>query len=504
MATAALASVGVGLVLLSTARYGAGLSPDSVDYLDVARSLVLGRGLVFHTGEPLVWYPPLYPTLLALVSLATRIDPAVFVPVMNAILFALVICLSARLLRVEYRQTDVYGVLGLCAVLLSTQLCSVYAMAWSECLFIPLVLVYVLSAQRYWTDHGRLSLAGMTISAALACLTRYLGATLVPAAILTIALASRTSLRTRFVRALTTAAISLAPLGFWAVHIHNRTGRTLWDRGPIEKTLLDNVISEAKAALSLYTDVMVLKIIVLAGLGILTVIFLSTKNARRRLASSLKIIISDCAPAIILLVSYCAALLVVATRDAVVDSRMLSPLYVPATLILLRLGADLLVPTQPYLRAIAPKVPTALLGLWLCFPLQKVVSATTTRFRNGAGGYSTAVIQQSKTLGYVKQLVSANRSVRVYSNDPHGLWELARIDALYSPSNTGYPQYRLTAHRPDDLIGQWPPEGDAYLAWFGANPRWLYSIEELKKVAYVSEIAHFPDGSVYHLSVLRR
>ena len=73
-AVVSLALAGVGLVLLSTARYGAGLSPDSVAYLDVARSLASGKGFVSHTGEPLVWWPPLYPMLLALIGFATGLD----------------------------------------------------------------------------------------------------------------------------------------------------------------------------------------------------------------------------------------------------------------------------------------------------------------------------------------------------------------------------------------------------------------------------------------------
>lgn len=152
LAVIILAFVGAGLVLLSTARYGAGLSPDSVCYLDAARSLASGRGLVFHTGEPMVWYPPLYlyPMLLALVGLVTGLDPEVFAHLVNAALFAPVICLSGRLFKTGSLQTTTCIVLGVSAVLFSIPLSQVYSMAWSECLFIPLVLLYLLFAQRYW------------------------------------------------------------------------------------------------------------------------------------------------------------------------------------------------------------------------------------------------------------------------------------------------------------------------------------------------------------------
>jgi hypothetical protein len=74
-AVAILALAGTGLVLLSTAKYGAGISPDSTAYFDVARNLLAGKGLVFHAGGPLVIYAPLYPILLALVGRRLMVEP---------------------------------------------------------------------------------------------------------------------------------------------------------------------------------------------------------------------------------------------------------------------------------------------------------------------------------------------------------------------------------------------------------------------------------------------
>ena len=501
MAVAVLALAGAGLVLLSTARYGAGLSPDSVDYLDVARSLVSGKGFVLHTGEPLVWYPPLYPMLLALIGFATRLDPTAFAHLVNAVLFALVICLSARLLQPDSRQTPTYRVLGLCAVLLSVPLSQVYGWAWSECLFIPLVLLYLVFAQRYWDSGGVLALAVMTLSTALACLTRYIGVALVPAGVLTIILASGVNTKTRFTRAFIFAALSLAPLGLWMVRNYRLTQTLFGGRGPLQKTLADNVIAGAKAVLSWYAFGLVSKLVGLAGIAVLIVIVLSARSATRRVKSSLKTILIGHSPAVILLATYFVVLLVAATRDAVIDYRMLSPLYVPATLILLKLGSYLLSPTQDIPNAVAGKVPAVLLALWLCFPLQNVASATAGRFKNGAGGYNTETCRESKTVAYVKQMLSTNDDVPVYSNDPLGLWALARIDANFSPSKTAFSQYRLTARSLGDLIGRWPPEGEACLVWFNVDIAWLFSVEELKEVANAVEVAHFADGTVYRVSI---
>ena len=76
-ATIALAAaLAMSLQLIGTARYGAGLSPDSAVYLQSARQLASGNGftqLVADPGHapkvvPLTWFPPGYPALLAAVA----------------------------------------------------------------------------------------------------------------------------------------------------------------------------------------------------------------------------------------------------------------------------------------------------------------------------------------------------------------------------------------------------------------------------------------------------
>lgn len=252
LAVAVLALAGAGLVLASSAKYGAGLNRDSVEYLDAARGLASGRGPVFHNGEPLVWWPPLYPMLLALIAFVTGLDPAAFAHVVNAALFALVIWLSARLIQTGSRQTTTYGVLGVCAVLFSIPLSELYSMALLECLFIPLALLYLVSAQRYWDGGGVRSLAVMTLSTALACLTRYIGIVLVPAGFATIILASGLSLKCRLRRALGFAVLALAPLALWAARNYSLTGTFLGPRFPLQLSLAENMKRVVVAVLSWY------------------------------------------------------------------------------------------------------------------------------------------------------------------------------------------------------------------------------------------------------------
>ncbi|HKY54508.1 MAG TPA: hypothetical protein VJM08_09390, partial [Anaerolineales bacterium] len=69
-----LAVIGMILCWAATFRYGAGVAADSTKYLSVAQNLLAGKGLYDHLNLPLLSWPPLYPILLAGLSLLTGLD----------------------------------------------------------------------------------------------------------------------------------------------------------------------------------------------------------------------------------------------------------------------------------------------------------------------------------------------------------------------------------------------------------------------------------------------
>jgi hypothetical protein len=92
------ALAGAIIVLVFTARYGAGLSPDSVGYLGVARNLMAGAGVQTYDGAAFVVQPPLYPALLALVGYIFHADPLAFAHIVNALIFAAIVYLGGLLI----------------------------------------------------------------------------------------------------------------------------------------------------------------------------------------------------------------------------------------------------------------------------------------------------------------------------------------------------------------------------------------------------------------------
>jgi hypothetical protein len=496
VAVALLALVGAASVLLSTSKYGAGITSLSSSYLDAASSLAKGSGFVFHTGAPMVLWPPLYSLLLALVASVTGLEPAVFAHVVNALLFVLVLVLSARLFRTAFGHDVAYGLLGVCSVLFSVPLSGVYATAWSECLFIPLTLLYLVFAQRYWNRSDNLSLAVMTAAAALACLTRYIGVSLALAGVATIILNPSAGLRGRLARALAFASLSLAPLGAWCLRNQLLTGKVTGQRGPVTVPVAASVIDALRVMLSWCTFGLGSELAVLAWVVVLAVAVLSSGSPGARLSGSLKGLLSGRFPLLAFLVAYLGLLLVTsgATPLDRIDNRLLSPVYVPASLVMLEFGLRLFGPGQRRSAALVRATPAFFLALWLCFPMASVASSTAGRMRNGAGSFNSDIWRKSETVAYVKQMLNDGGPVPVYSNGADALWELARIDARELPLRS--------VSRLSDLRGHWPAETPSVIVRF--DRCWLrgyHSIEELGSIADVSEIARFNDGSVYRASV---
>ena len=492
LAVLGFAAVGVARVLIATARYGVGqTSWDAVWYLDVARNLQSGHGLVFHGGEPLVTWPPLYPVLLAVVGAVTRLDPEAFAHVVNAATFAVVVCLSGYLLWSGTKRSTTYTMLGTAAVLLSVPLAEVYSMAWSEGLFVLLILLHFLFADRYCRNSGLVPLILMTLAVSFACVTRYIGVALLPAGVLTILLVSRASARQRVVHAVAFAALSCLPLGLWLVRNHNLTGTFFGGRNPASTKLLGDMLLCAKTVLAWFFSGLGSVLLPAAGIAGLVAAAIVAGRRRETVSPAEGNWLRSSLPSLLFLFFYSVVLLVTSsmTNYDPIGDRLLSPVFIPLVLIVVGALSSLASSAKLMPSVMLRWFSTGLLIAWLCFPLVRVVRATAYKFEDGAGGYSTRAWHNSETIAFARQVLPQS-TLPVYSNGPDVLWAIARVYA-------NFPPYRAKV-QPAELEGRWPPEQEAAFVQF-ENITWrpyLLSIEELSQAADVERIARFADGSV--------
>ena len=210
---AALSLFAACIVLLRNASYGPGIVHDAVIYISVARSLLDGDGFVQHDSRPYTQTAPLFPMLLAAAG-APGLDPRDVAGPFNAAVFGLTVFAAGWWLRARI-QSGLLVALGCLAVALSAPLAAAASNAMSDAPFILLTVLALYHADRRVSGGGRSALLWAIAFTALACLTRYIGVSLLAAIALALALWGGGSLARRWRRAGLFSAASAAPLCLW-------------------------------------------------------------------------------------------------------------------------------------------------------------------------------------------------------------------------------------------------------------------------------------------------
>jgi 4-amino-4-deoxy-L-arabinose transferase-like glycosyltransferase len=175
---------GVAVLLFATAA-GIGVSPDSVAYIGAARGLLAGLGLGSPAPNggfrPLLFYAPLFPTLLAAIGVF-GIDPLDAARYLNSALFGVNIFLSGVLIGRDTGSRST-AIVGSTLLLLSVPMLKIHSMAWSEPTFIFFSLLALLWLSRYVERGGTGWVIAAAAAVGLADLSRYAGLFLIPTGI---------------------------------------------------------------------------------------------------------------------------------------------------------------------------------------------------------------------------------------------------------------------------------------------------------------------------------
>ena len=208
------------------------MSPDSTQYLATARSVASGDApmTVWWLGrpEPLAHFPPVYPLVIAFITRlglsapqAAWLVQLVLAPT-NVILTA---WCASRIAGGTSAQRRRLGMVAALATAASTTVLIVHSMAWSEPLFISLLLGAMLclgdavdSAQSRRAPSAPAALALSGILMGVATITRYAGVAFVGGATLLILIQKRYTVRDRVVRATLFATLSVMPLVCWLLY----------------------------------------------------------------------------------------------------------------------------------------------------------------------------------------------------------------------------------------------------------------------------------------------
>jgi len=495
-----LAMVGGVFVLLSTNRYGAGLSPDSVRYIGTARNIVMGVSVTSYNGAPLVVQPPLYPTLLALVGKIIDADPLLFAHIGNALLFGLIVYLGGLLTFTYLSSFPAFALVGTLAIVFSIPLFRVSGMAWSEPLFISFVLLSLIFAHSYLVKNDVTSLILFSLSVALSSLTRYIGVTLILWGALIILIYYRDNTKNRITHLALFTLISALPLGLWLIRNYTISSTLFGPRAPSASTLSQSLTLVFNSLLYWYIPNRIAEhrsvlMIVSAGAGLFA--GLSLRDSWQ----GVKVRLRQISPFILFALIYTVFLVISSTaigHDPIGD-RLLSPIYVPLTLLLLILAQALV---DPYRKRFSKKIVDSLLvigiAIWLVYPIRSTMLDAESLISNGKG-YSGKAWMDSETVQYLLQHRTLESECTLYTNNPDAAYILAHFATKLSPVRPRH-HSQETVNDFIKLKGTWPEESNACLVWFDRIGRNVYTVDQLQAIVNIDLIAHLDDGAIYSIT----
>ena len=507
-----LGVLGVAIVLLRQANYGVGLTWDSAYYLSAAGSLAAGDGLVLWNGVPYAAAAPLFPHLLAAAELLGG-DAAAGARYLNAAAFGVTVFTVAAWLQRHVRSLLLATWAG-CACALLPALVSAAAFAWTDMVFISCTVVSLALLDRFLGRPATPTLLLAAAAAAAACLTRYVGATLLGAGALMLLLRTGAGTRTRIRDAALWSAASLAPVGVWMarnllvigspfgttfadgfsalISLHRATGEfAAWLFGPTGFHLLNGAFRSA-AGIDLAAPATEAAIAVKAVLLAVPALGAACALARRR-AGFLRRRRVVLTVTLLFAAAYTLFMAVfLPLADIVLPVRYLLPLF-PPLLVAATVTLDELAAAKKT-RAAGPVVLAIVASLWLAQHAGAVYRDTRVWLNDGAGYTSRGWIE-SDVLRYLR----ANRlDGEVWTSEPPPLYFFTEVRRLWTISRS------LAGVR--ELVANRDPAAAAYLVLFERSFRhrsYDYGFDDVGALPGVELVADLNDGAIFRFGAER-
>ena len=495
------------LVLLATSKYGIAYHSDSARYVSVSKSLLAGTGFTEYTGEPYVAGGPLYPAVLAIGSIL-RIHPLVTARYLHAGLFAVTIVIGGAWLS-RLRPPLILWLLGLVLIVTSAELMDLATNALTDMLFAACTVYSLSLLDRFLRDSKIRWLVLASIVASLACLTRYIGITIVMTGVAVLLVASPSqTFRVRIREAGIFATIASLPTGIWVLRNYLLSSTATGKRFAPFHTFTD-FASSAVDVIGLWFLPMWVPRAARLLLGGWIVLFLCLGLVlaarhileRRRTREEP----SPDTPAILVAAAFCVlylVFLVVSGSKSFFSSsaaRYTAPVVVPAAVVLIGLMCRIFSiewRRRTYWWPNAGYAAAALLAIW---PTRFLVGRIAYAMREGAGGYAST---RWATSDVIRHLRAHPPRGEVFTNEPNALYFLGRVPSPRWIPAHGTPYSPITSDEAlDQLRDSVTKHQGGMVVRFSALQSELasydYSAADLQAALPLERLAAFPDGEIY-------
>jgi hypothetical protein len=241
-------------------------------------------------------------------------------------------------------------------------------------------------------------------------------------------------------------------------------------------------------------------ILILFVVGICLIVGLNLKA----ICQSVKVRWRQMSPVALFVIFYTVFLVMSSTTTAYdpIGYRLLSPIYVPLTLLFLILVQALF---EPYRRRLSNKmmdffwVIALVIGM-LVYPILSV-TINAVHYAKSGQGYSSKTWLESQTVQYLRNHQSLESECTIYTNAPDAAYILANFTTKMSPARTFYNSLKSKNDISEVESILFAENNKVCIVWFdNANREYLFTIEELQAVTNINLIARLDDGAIYSVT----
>lgn len=503
-----LAVIGLIFILVTTSKYGAGVSSDAGRNLSTADNLLAGKGFVDMSGAAFVLWPPLYPLVMAGLSLLTGWSTFRVAWYLNVFLYALNLWLMGWLLYLIFKDKPYYAVIGALVLTLSRSTLRLYANVASEPLFVSFMLIFFFAAGKYLNTTSRSALWWMFIMAGLATAQRYLGVVLIGTAGLVVLFRERW---TGIWRAAFPILASILPIAAWAL-LHNYPidgtffgPRNLGKMFPLQNISLSltKIIWWFIPRLSFLDPLILNPWMILAPLFIFLLIINRKTNWQAWLRRLSDVYVW---PSLLFSTVYffLLAFTVVTADHLDLTSDRYYMIILPVVLVVLFFTFDALI--LPHLKWNSRITSFVLIGvvlLWFAYPIYSMQEYLRTALVQGEPtNYNIANSAHFREMSVVKAaepILAKDPSALVYSNYLNIVWFIFGHPVKMLPAEDFHLSHdqKVAALKQD--YPDWPRES-GYLIWFIPNEyHYIVAPNELQAVTNMKLLYKDKTGEIYYI-----
>ena len=497
--------LGFLLIMLATAKFGVGISGDSADYILWAHNFIETHSFTKPDGSSLIILPPLYSVLIAVFKLFW-INEFLAVRLINAISFLFVIFLSG-LWILRYLGSLFFAIAGSFLILFSYPLISVYSWAWSEPLFILIVMIFLFLLPTAVSNPTYKIAIILGILTSAACLTRYVGFVLLPVGGIVLFFGIK-GLSRKLIYTSVWGFASVIPFGLWLVRNMILSGTPMGVRFPTTFSLGENIQMSGgfigRCFIMQGTNQFIsgwFFISLLTAMTFGTLIFYFYKLIKTKEVNWAVI------SALLYIIFYFAAVVYAATTTSLgsFEDRYLIPSYPAIVMFMMFIMFALMKWVKTRKRVLhytALVGMIAFLGFWL-FTGLAYTNLICKRLSANGFGFANLSWKNSDTIGWLR----ANKLEGiVYTNDIQAGDLLANLNAKLLPAKPDF--YKNVSEntknelieRVEDFKASIDSGQRVYLVWYANHFRkYLYDPQELTQFCNMTLITRLPDGYIIAL-----